>query len=1269
MYSTMLVLLFILVNIVGDYIATYFRLPLWLDCVGTIAAAIHFGAVISIVVSGASSIFMGIMGSQHFWYIPTGFAVALIVGLIYPKSEKKEQLGVVTLALVAGLVSSFINTPIDVSFCGGYTLNLWGDALKAMLDTYVNASKFSTLVAELFINLPDRVLSILLAQLLIGGCGRFRKYYIQKKNKSRAEKKTVSMILIIALAGSLIGGITADASDLYVEYEETYIGENEGLTTADANTVVQTDDGYIWAGTYSGLFRYDGVSFEEIQFDENIRTVKDIYVDSRHRMWIGSNESGLVRYNFDTNEVKRFSTDEGMPSDTIRKITEDKNGNIYIATDRELTRISADDNVKSYYEWPDIVGVDSLAPMDDGGMMGVTRSGILFIIKDDILTYTGSSSDEDYQYVCVCVNGDDVIVGTSETTVEHFVLGDGELEYKDEISGFDMCYFNDIVYDPGYDLYFCCCDSSHGYLDLNIRKLFTFDGNMSDGHFGDVCVDSQGNIWFASSLYGLVKYSYTPFVNILRNAGMPGYVVNALYKDDHLMYVGTNDGLKIIDLADNHEVFSKLEEWVAGARVRNIFKDSKGTLWISEYGMDGLIYCMADGTIGTIDFSAVGIESPSCRFATELSDGQIVVSVREVGLVFIKDNEIVSVIGAGDGMANTTILSCYEREDGILMAASDGDGIYLIKDERIVGHVSKSEGLASGVVMRIVPCESGFIYVTSNALYYDDGETIRLLENFPFYNNFDVIISDDNVAWITSSGGLWAVSLDQLLADGDYNCTLLDKDWGLTTTFNSNSWNLLDGNILYLCCTDGVRAIDINSYNKANDDYQLKLKLVETTGGNFENFGDSLVIPAVTGRITFHVAVNNFTLTNPLIHYYLEGTGDDGITCYQDEITPLAFTNLPYGKYKFHIEVIDDITGEVLRSEVISVVKEAQMYEKPYFSIYLLFVNSLMLMYFFWLFIAMRSNAKRIRNLRREIHTDPMTGLLNKAGSHKMMGEACDKETGIFLMIDLDSFKLVNDLYGHDMGDRILIRFAELIKEAINEDDYAGRLGGDEFVAFLRDTMSEDDVEKVCRHLNQGIVKSAKEYMGEGMNIPLGASIGAAKVPADGRGIEKVFRYADKALYNVKQNGKHGYAFYTKGDNKDKAREKNDDNDLKKIKQIIGERNEGKGAFEVNFDRMQVLYKFLNRADKSNNSTTGFYRITLSAKDGGEVPDETMELFDDILVRSLGKTDVVSEFSGSFFVLKAGGDNKELPDKIRGLLESEGLADKYDMNIEADTVG
>ncbi|MCR5596540.1 MAG: diguanylate cyclase [Lachnospiraceae bacterium] len=183
---------------------------------------------------------------------------------------------------------------------------------------------------------------------------------------------------------------------------------------------------------------------------------------------------------------------------------------------------------------------------------------------------------------------------------------------------------------------------------------------------------------------------------------------------------------------------------------------------------------------------------------------------------------------------------------------------------------------------------------------------------------------------------------------------------------------------------------------------------------------------AVSGRILFHVAVNNFTVTNPLVHYYLEGTGNPGVTCYQDEITPLSFTNLPYGKYKFHIEILNDMTGEVVRDEVIDVEKEAQMYENPIFLLYLSFVNSLILAYFIWLFIEIQRRNRRIRKLRREIQTDPMTGLLNKAGSHKSIGEACAKEKGILLMIDLDSFKLVNDLHGHEMGDRILIRLRNL---------------------------------------------------------------------------------------------------------------------------------------------------------------------------------------------------------------------------------------------------
>ena len=214
-------------------------------------------------------------------------------------------------------------------------------------------------------------------------------------------------------------------------------------------------------------------------------------------------------------------------------------------------------------------------------------------------------------------------------------------------------------------------------------------------------------------------------------------------------------------------------------------------------------------------------------------------------------------------------------------------------------------------------------------------------------------------------------------------------------------------------------------------------------------------------------------------------------------------------------------------------------------------------------------------------------------------------------------------------------------------------------------------MERVCKILNEGIVKSAKEYMGEDMNIPLGASIGAVRVPDEGNIFDDVFRLADKALYNVKQNGKHGYAFYQKSGSEKDAGQK-EKNDLKQIKQIIGERNEGKGAFSVNFDRMQVLYKYLNRADRISGSCTGFFRITLERTDGKEVEDETMSVFEDLLIRGLKKNDVVSVYGGSFFVLFAAGSEKEYDEALQRIADawkSEGHSDEYRLSYETDRVG
>lgn len=768
-----------------------------------------------------------------------------------------------------------------------------------------------------------------------------------------------------------------------------------------------------------------------------------------------------------------------------------------------------------------------------------------------------------------------------------------------------------------------------------------------------------------------MKYSNTPFHNIFKEAGIDKAVVNSVLKDGDLLYAGTDSGMVIIDLKTKTKI---LRSWLSRfdkVRVRHIMMDSKGNLWISTYGPDGLVKIDREGEAHSFN-EGNGMLGGRMRSSLELSDGRILVA-SNIGLTFLKDDKVDATIGESNGINNQYILSMCEREDGSILAASDGDGIYIIKDNRVVGHIGAPEGLTSAVVMRIVKGSLGYFYVTSNALFYDDGSEVRELTNFTYPNNFDIMIDKKGTCYITSSAGLYLVSEETLIKDEDYVCSLLNNSWGLNTTFTSNSWNLQTVEGFYLCCTDGVRFLSLTEYEDLGQSYQIQLESITTSESTIKETDGRFEIPAKTGRIAFNIAINNYSLTNPLVHYYLEGSRDKGITCYQNEITPLEFTNLGYGKYILHVQILDEATGKVEREEKFTVLKQAMMYEKLYFRTYLLFIGALVAFYIVWLFYTITKRASRIRGLQLEMSTDPMTGLYNKAASERLLSEACKDETGILMMIDLDSFKLVNDIYGHDMGDKILVRFGELITEALGEDNIGGRLGGDEFIGFIRDTFDEDDVDRITRHLNKEIVKSAKEYMGNDMNIPLGASVGAVRVTSEEKDFNKLFRNADKALYIVKQNGKHGYSFFQKG--KDSG--ENDENGagrdtLSQVKKIIGERNEGKGAYLVNFDRLQAVYRFLCRDKSEDHEKSKLVRIRIISDDGGRVPDEVKDSFEDILVTGLKRNDVVSRYSGHFFVIIVGelkGDHNELIESMITKWKESGDYDKFRIRAEMEDVG
>jgi len=166
-------------------------------------------------------------------------------------------------------------------------------------------------------------------------------------------------------------------------------------------------------------------------------------------------------------------------------------------------------------------------------------------------------------------------------------------------------------------------------------------------------------------------------------------------------------------------------------------------------------------------------------------------------------------------------------------------------------------------------------------------------------------------------------------------------------------------------------------------------------------------------------------------------------------------------------------------------------------------------------------NQKQRSRLLHWATKDPLTGLDNRRGLEKQLQFALsakiDDTTDYGLLVmDLDSFKYINDTMGHSEGDRVLCELAHLISTSIRLSDHAFRYGGDEFVILLSNTNSKG-LEEVCRNVLQKIRSNLRCGVS-----PVTVSIGAALLgPA--KDAESWFLRADKCLYKAKEDGRNRF--------------------------------------------------------------------------------------------------------------------------------------------------
>ena len=152
-------------------------------------------------------------------------------------------------------------------------------------------------------------------------------------------------------------------------------------------------------------------------------------------------------------------------------------------------------------------------------------------------------------------------------------------------------------------------------------------------------------------------------------------------------------------------------------------------------------------------------------------------------------------------------------------------------------------------------------------------------------------------------------------------------------------------------------------------------------------------------------------------------------------------------------------------------------------------------------------------SLEQEALSDPLTGLMNRRGLIRKLQEFEENQHSfIIFYIDLDGFKLVNDSFGHLVGDQLLKTVSQRLLEPILEDSFACRFGGDEFILMVKDT----GVASTLKHaLAERLIESisAPYYDNDNHPLTLSASIGVAHYPNNTDSITDIIIYADAAMY------------------------------------------------------------------------------------------------------------------------------------------------------------
>ena len=945
--------------------------------------------------------------------------------------------------------------------------------------------------------------------------------------------RSVSPVRLLTLAMMLVllGSRSSSAQrQLFHEY-----GSSDGLSNLNVKCLLQDHTGFLWVGTDNGLFRYDGSEFKGFGHADGLPNTEILSLAEAPNgiLWIGTN-SGIAQA-----VGERFVPLPGSEGLATRNIAFDTGGNVYLQQDGGLIRGASTDLGPPNFRRLVTGAVSSL--FVNGAEILFAVDGALWTLKGDnalpLESSTGLPRDE-WGSIADDTLGNRWI--RSRTRL--FELPRGQNHFIDRSIGIPRATEAHLYVDRHGSVF---VSTVSGIVVLAGGRRTNIDARhgLPADPSGPMLIDREDLLWIGTDGGGLVRRLGHGEWSAWKKED--GLLRNSVWAIDRArngnVWVGTNGGLNILDPVGRVKRTWANRNGLPGDRVLSILQDPHGDVWvgtdtnaISRFNNDGGLlhsYSSSSGfhadRVSAMALDRMGrlwaIGMGGCfRTRLPLDQGSIAfermdipgipssayfrdILVDDSGLVWIAssrglarfDGEKWRTLTLRDGLQSLDLGVVAQSQGSIWIAYRDALGMTRLQGPELTPvHVSMQNGLHSNQIYAIAPDHKGRLWISTDA-------GVDVLENAKWKH----LGSEDGLIW----------------NDTDSLALHVDSD--------DNVW---------IGTSAGLSKFAQPEFALPEQSPPIVLTSITGTSHNWQP-GDEPALPYSQRSLSIQFAALSYESASAMrFRYRLAGFEDKWTETNERNV---RFAALPPGHYVFEITTAgpNGLWNPQPARFVFSI-------QSPWWLSWWFLGSSLLLTLLIGVAIVqlrIRVLEKQKKGLEKQVadRTAELVSshqqleeiayydvLTNTPNRRMFVGElrrrlSDGQHPGPFtlLLIDLDFFKQVNDRFGHDAGDAVLIESASRLKHEVRDSDCVARLGGDEFAILLFSPLDAANVEAICHRILKSLAVPIRH---KHLKLQIGCSIGIARFPLDGPTQEALYKSADTALYQSKQNGRNTFCWH-----------------------------------------------------------------------------------------------------------------------------------------------